>query len=281
MQSAEEKNLLTGIDSVGLIRLKLQESMRINPRYSLRAFAKKLGITPGGLSQILARKKRLSLSRAHEVAQRLELSEIEKEHFLLLVQLETAKSTQSKALIYEKIKLNTPSGAPAFNLSLEHFRMISDWYGLAILEMITHFAGNWPAVKIAEFLTIPKVDVEVMLERLVRLELIEKTKTGYARCCDRLLVHSATHSEAIRNYYHGVYARADQSVDTQTAQEKVAGAEVFAFDPSQLEEVKKMNDAFLDSLLKLARQGKQRTEIYQVVTNIFRLNPKPKRKSKS
>jgi uncharacterized protein (TIGR02147 family) len=263
------------VDSAGIIRLKLQQAIQANPRYSLRAFAKKLGLSPGGLSLILSRKKQLSLSRAYVLADCLELNDSEKERFLLLVQLETAKSSKVKHETYEKLKHLSSGQSEVFNLSLEQFQMISEWYGLAMLEMITHFAGDWSSTQMAEYLGIPKVDAEVMLDRLQRLELIEQNADGnLQRVSDRMLVGSKVPNEAIRKYYHGVIQKSDASVEGQSPAEKIIGTEVFAFDPEQLEEVRKKTDEYLDSLLALARSGKNRTEVYQVMANVFRLSPK-------
>ena len=50
------------------------------------------------------------------------------------------------------------------------------------------------------------------------------------------------------------------------------GAQVFAFDPEQLEEVRKLTDDYLNSLNELAAKGENKTEVYQAITNIFRLS---------
>ena len=277
------------------LKRKYAESLKANPRYSLRAFAAKLGLSQGGLSHILSRRKKLSLGRAHEIAQILKLSEGAKQEFLLLVQLEAAKSPAVKSSLYEQLKSVTASHqggsmeSRVMSLTLENFQLISSWYGLAILEMVTGFGRDWGSDRISASLGIPKVEVEIALERLEMLELIEKDLDGkYTRVEDRVVVSAPTPSEAIRNYYRGVLERANESIQTQSPAEKVVGTEVFAFDPDQIDEARKLTDQYLNQMLELAKKGKQRTEMYQVFTDFFRLNPnlnrplevKPKGKEK-
>lgn len=53
-----------------------------NPSYSLRAFASKLGIPAGRLSELFSRKRKLTYATAKKIAERLELNPIETTKFL-------------------------------------------------------------------------------------------------------------------------------------------------------------------------------------------------------
>ncbi|SMF81280.1 helix-turn-helix domain-containing protein [Pseudobacteriovorax antillogorgiicola] len=56
-----------------------------NPRYSKRAFAKDLGIDQGFLSHLLNGKRKLSLQKAHEISENLDLSLRSANQFIGLV----------------------------------------------------------------------------------------------------------------------------------------------------------------------------------------------------
>ena len=254
------------------------EAVKSNPQFSLRAFAKKCGITPGGLSQVLNLKKRLSVSRAHELALALALNPREREYFVLLAQIENAKSANLKSELFERAKAFHPEKDSIHNLSLEQFKLISDWYGLAILEYITSISGEFDNNQLAKYFGITKIEVETTLERLKKLELIEQTDKGYKRIVDRVLVSSGIPNEAIRNYYKGVIEESKKSITTQTPQEKIIGTEVFAFDPAQIEQLTRLTDRYLNNIQKIARKGTKRTEVYQVFIDVFRLNQKLNKK---
>jgi uncharacterized protein (TIGR02147 family) len=275
---------MTQHDSTTYLKEAFADSVRTNPRYSLRAFAKKLGLSPGGLSQILARKKHLSVTRAHGIAKSLGLDAKETERFLLLVQIEGTKNIALKSELYERLqKFSSPEQPPAHNLTIDQFRLISDWFGPATCEYLTGISGKATAADIANRLNITRAEADAVIERLIRLEMIEKTETGeYKAVAERHRIESAVPSEAIRNYYESVIDRVRDSVKTQSPQEKVIAADVFAFDPSQLDEVRKLTDGYLGKLQALAKNGKNRTEVYQAFTDVFRLtNPAEKPKTQN
>lgn len=256
----------------------LKAKSKTNPSYSLRAFAKKLDLSPGALSLILNKKKNLSVARAYEVAQFLELDTNETEYFTALIQLESAKSETLRLQILEKIKNLNPNIKHSKNLkqtilTLEHFKLISEWYGLAILELISGIEKDWTSKDIAKKLSLSKLDVDLTLERLIKLELIEETNNGiYKRVAETLMIESQIPSDAIRKYYEGVHEKSRLSIREQRPNEKVIGAQVFSFDLEQLEDVRKLTDDYLNALNELAALGKNKTEVYQAIANVFRLS---------
>lgn len=265
-------------DPIHFLKSVIKQKTDSNPQYSLRSFAKKLGISPGALSLFLNRKKRISVERAHSIAQALSLDSKSTDYFMTLVQLEGAKSESLKNQCIHKIKSLNPhlKSSRQFKqkiVNLEQFKLISDWFGLAILELFSMPHQNWKVKDISQKMGLSKLDVELTLDRLVKLDLIQKTtEATYIRRPDTLLVQSSTHNEAIKKYYQGVHRQSFKSIREQSPQEKVIGAQVFAFDPSQLDEVRALTDEYLNRLNTLANSGTHRTEIYQAITNVFKLS---------
>lgn len=247
------------------------ELNRRNPKFSLRAFAQKLGITPSGLSQIFSGKKRVSYERAHEFASRLHLSDADSEYFLLLVQADSTKKPALKSQLLERIGDRFPERLPQHNLSLDQFKLISEWYGIALLEIVSTFGRRWDAGRIADYLGIHKTEAESMLARLERLELIEVTPKGYRRVAERLHVSSNVPSDTIRAFYKNTLPKVQESIETQTPDEKIIGAEIFAFDPGQMDKAREITREYFQKMIQLASQGKNRTEVYQAFVNFYRM----------
>jgi uncharacterized protein (TIGR02147 family) len=269
------------MDPVGFLKEQLAERAKANPSYSLRAFARKLELSPGGLSLILARKKRFSAERAVGIARALELDAKESEYFVLLNQFTHAKNEAYRTLILEKLALlravaGQGSASETSVLSVDRFRLISEWYGLACLELVTCVSpsqGKWNSRLIAERLTITPAEADAMIERLKRLQLIEETTPGvYVRKAHSVAVTSETPNDAIRSYYEGVHGHSSASIRSQGPDTKSIGAQVFAFDPADLPQVKKLTDEFLLGLNEIATRGKNRSEVYQAIANVFRLS---------
>jgi len=117
------------------LRAELATRCHKNPKYSLRAFARALNINVSQLSRIFKGEKSISYEKALKVAEILALGRKEKEYFCNLVNLSSAKSQEAKGLIEERLKEIHPK-SQFYTLELDAFRVISDWYHYAILEMI-------------------------------------------------------------------------------------------------------------------------------------------------
>ena len=256
---------------------ELEKRVKLNSSFSLRAFARKLKLSPSALSMVINGKKKLSLERAMEVARHLELNPEEQQYLVTLVQLETTKSAELKQhYLLELQKLNPEALNSKEHtqtlLSLEHFKLLSDWYGLATLELVTHLSGPWSAQGIARRLSISHIEALNTLERLVKLELIQEVSPNhFVRLRDTVLVKSTNTSEALRKYYQQLHEKSLESLHQQTPEEKAIGSQVFAVDPAQLPEIRELTYRYLDDLAALASTGKERTEIYQSLVNVFRL----------
>ena len=104
-----------------------------NPGYSLRAFARDIGLAAPKLSQILSGTCGLSKTSALKVAKKLKLNEAETEYFVALVEVEHNRSKRGK--IQAQQRLATIESSSINELDLERFRIIADWYHFSLLEL--------------------------------------------------------------------------------------------------------------------------------------------------
>lgn len=144
-----------------------QELMRRcerNSGYSLRAFAKVLGVHHASLSRLLAQKRPFTTRLTKSICQALHLSPAEAE--LFLQNIPKKKSARAEEPIQYR------------ELTLDTFVSISEWYHDALLEL-THLRSFKPNPKwIAKVLGITQNEVKIAAERLQRLELLEITAEG-------------------------------------------------------------------------------------------------------
>lgn len=130
-----------------------------NPAYSLRSFAKNLDVSPSFLSKLLNGQRRVTPAIFQKLSTNLNLESdvIQK---------------------FNRMEKQDFSGDMSFHdLQLEYFKIISDWYHYALIEL-THIEGfqnspDW----IARKLGISTNQVKAAIERLLLLELLE-TKNG-------------------------------------------------------------------------------------------------------
>ncbi len=276
----QEKHADQSTDQLVSYRSMIREAYRRakakSPAYSQRLFAQKLGMSPAALSRVLKGEKGISSTLALLIAQKLELSKQETENFVLLVQYEGAKKPSIKRLLLDRIQSKT-STQKIFDLELDRFELISDWENVAVLEslQIVHLGGD--PKKIAQHLGLSKVDVASVLDRLERLGLVIRNseKNTFQKTNDILRIQSQNRSAAITEYYRQVTEKSLETLNTQDPETRVSGAQCFALDPNQIEQARKLTFEYLDSLQRLADQGKSRTEVYQAVAHLFKFNPKP------
>ena len=91
---------------IHLIREQLSKRQKANPSYSLRAFARDLGMDPSTLSAILKGKRAFPVKSCEQISQALNLSPMEKQYFF--------ESAFKKRILLDQIKINPLSLLPLF-----------------------------------------------------------------------------------------------------------------------------------------------------------------------
>src|SRR5689334_9211079 len=81
-----------------LLQREYESRCARNSRYSLRAFARDVGLSPGGLSQVLRGRMGLSEKTASRIAERLGWSRPEQIHFRDLTISQYSKNRQQREL---------------------------------------------------------------------------------------------------------------------------------------------------------------------------------------
>src|SRR5437868_15046540 len=106
------------------------------------------------------------------IAIKLKLNAKESAYFYELVDLESEKDPEAKAIILERIRILHPKKRTTQDLNIEHFKQMSEWYHSAILELpaIKHF--EFTPDNVAKALKIPKPQADMAIERLLKLGLL-------------------------------------------------------------------------------------------------------------
>jgi uncharacterized protein (TIGR02147 family) len=205
------------------------------PGYSLRSFARDIGVGVANLSQILAGRKGLSGTRARSVGERLGMHAAELEQFVLAAESEPARSRSARAVARKRLQLLEEEGScenrePALDspapkarsLSLDAYALVSEWEHSAILEWVR--VNRREALREDHLRALSyKLDthpyrVGVMLRRLERLGLIEWRSDQQADLgrfvVDQEVVLSpdGISSEALRRFHDSMLDRAKSAL---------------------------------------------------------------------
>lgn len=260
-------------DPTSMLRQVFVERVARNPSYSLRAFARNLGVSHAYLSMILHGKRRIPARLALLISQVAGFDDKEAEAFLAACREATLRHGASRA--GEK-KLERQSDY--FRIELDRFRVLSDWYHLAILDLTQLFGFQPDAAWIAKRLGIKVADVRAAVERLSRLGLIRIEPGGWQKTHAKLEVPTSRPDEAIRRFHFQMIEKAREAAASDRQEDydarDITGI-TMPLNPARLAEAKKRIKRFRRSLLGYVSQGKC-TELYQLNVQLFPLTRKVK-----
>ncbi len=221
-----------------------------NPLYSLRAFARDLGVGLGSLSEVLSGKRDLSKKNLMKVLQSLDLD-----------------SDQRSALIAKDHKPQTPEEVHQLLLE-DEFKLIADWYYLAILNLAKLKTNKADPAWISERLNLePYLAIEA-LERLQRLGLIKIERSRLIRTAKPLTTSSDLPSTAIRKHHSQNLVLAEKAIHNVPVDLREFGSVTM---PVNLKNLPKVKALLLKTRKKAATLLEEGTtnEVYTLSFQLF------------
>ncbi len=256
----------------------LSERIATNPNYSLRAFARDLGLSPQLLSNFINGKKGMSERMAAQVADRLGLSHAEREFFFESTRSKFSRNKATRVIAKAKLAhLASQAPLPAkssteLNLELDLFKIISNWYHLALVELLKISPKNCKTDFLAKRLGIPEIEVRLALSRLERLELITKTPKGYQANQDSIIADRGIATEAIRNYHRQILAKANHAVDTHPDSDRYGSSSLLPMKATSLAHAKKLIQKFRQELSTAVVDTENGDEVFALSIQLFQIS---------
>lgn len=239
--------------------------------YSLRAFADKVGISVSFLSEVLSEKKSLSMELAFKIAVKLNLTETESQYLCLLVQLENEKDPDFRGELVKRLSSLNPK-RKSHDLSADLFKVIADWYHFAILELTHLTNSSLRPDYVSKKLGISKMEAEVAIDRLKRLELLEKDSKGhYRKTHDYVLAQSQIPNGALKQFHRQILEKAILSLESQTPKERMSATDILPLNSKYLPEVDRLSQEFSAAVLKLSEKPGVKDSVYALGVHAFKL----------
>lgn len=243
-----------------------------NPAYSLRAFARDIGMSQPLLSLVLGGQRPLTLKQAHKISVLLALNPIEEKRFLD----STLAGLPENAKVAQKIRLAKQRTDSAFlpkNLDIEKYHLIATWYHLAILDLTTTTGFDPRPSSIAARLGISVPEAEAAIERLLLLGLLTRVKGGLKKTALHIQFPTQESKAAVRSFHRQTMEKAidqlSKTDDASFAARSITGHTV-AVDSSRIEEAKKFIEAVQAEFIRRFTAG-QPDEVYQFSVQLFPL----------
>lgn len=238
------------------LRMALQrefvERCRKNSAYSLRAFARSLGIEASPLSGILRGKRTIGPKLRKQLGLALGLSSEE------LDGLRDKKNLRLKE--FQQI-------------TLDNYALISDWYHYAILELIRIKSFKPSLSFVAQTLDITNTEAHIAVERLKRLGLLEvndhgewidTSKDGFATN-----INDSITSAASKKLQRQILELSLKALDTVPIEKRDHTSMTMAVNPKDLPEARARIKKFRRELCAYLERNEKPTEIYQLGIGLF------------
>ncbi len=224
------------VDYRQVLQKELMDRCESNPRYSLRAFARDLKLSPSRLSEVLNRKQGLSRQAAEGISKTLGYSDEEAEYFCDLVSLKHARSVKER----EDAKIRVFKADfdrqrdELYSLQLDSFKIISDWYHLGILELMKVSNFKHDTKWISRRLGVQVIQIELAIERLCRVGLMKIENERFIAVQSNGWVPGGIPSSSIRKFHRQVLGKALVAMDTQAVEERFFSTHLLTLNRSDL-----------------------------------------------
>lgn len=256
-----------------LLKGEFELRLSKNSRYSMRAFARDIGMTPQMLSSVFNKKKDLSVDTAAEIANRLGYDPIQTQDLLDSVVFAGCKTDLARNVLKKRIEDRNQTNAGFRPLNQEMFKVISDWYHYAILELTTTPDFKSDPRWIATRLGLTVFEVKEAISRLKSLELLDDVGGKLKKTEFHVSALSEVPSGALRQHAKQILTKGISALDEQNQNERDISSMTMAIDPDLLPEAKKMIKNFRRKLCAFLESGK-RSEIYVFAPALFRVSNK-------
>ncbi|MEK6704426.1 MAG: TIGR02147 family protein [Bdellovibrionota bacterium] len=262
-------NALSGQNYRQILQEELAGRCQKNPKYSLRAFAKDLLISPQRLSHVLNGNYGLSGPAAVKIAKRIGLSHAEAEVFCALVESEHARGRVRRDIARQKVNELRKEYTP---LSVDTFKIMADWYHFAILELTLVDDFDADPSWIAKTLGISIYEANSAIQRLKKLEFLEEKRDGSLKLGAQFDVNPAgIPSDAVKKFHKQLLEKAMLAIDLQSLDDRDFSSVILAMDSADIPLAKKKIRKFQDEFDAEFSKAAKKSSVYCLGVQLFRL----------
>ncbi|WP_409479413.1 TIGR02147 family protein [Pseudobdellovibrio sp. HCB154] len=230
-----------------LLKTEFESRRKKNSQFSLRAFSRWLGLSPAQVSQIMSGKRTITTKSFAKISDKLSLSPFEQKKYMYATKGKQPSQDQQKKKLAE-----------------DQFRLIADWYHMAILSLTRVKEAKSDSRWIAQQLGITVQQANEAMSRLVRLGCLQ-LKPEFKQIGEPFEVTSDIPSTAIRKYHQQCLQLASEKIEQVSLEKRQIQSLNFPMSLKTLPKFKILIDTFLDDALTLTEKSdKQQEEVFQL-----------------
>ena len=243
------------------LKENLDKKQRLNPHYSLRAFARDIDVHPSTLSAVFKGNRALPFKCARVVARKLALSPKEETLFL-------------ESLLKTKTKLDAievSASDERFMLDESHYKVIAEWEHFAVLELFKTKNFNGTENEIAKKLGITESRAEIVLNHLIVSGLVKQGVDGkLSPTHEKVRTTEDIQSQAIHQGHKEALELGIKKLDEVAVDLRDFSEMVLAIDVNRVSEAKTIIREFRQKMSALLRDGEKK-DVYQLAIQFYPL----------
>ncbi|MES2801826.1 MAG: TIGR02147 family protein [Bdellovibrionota bacterium] len=237
-----------------LMKAEFSERQKKNPKFSLRAYSRWLGLSPAQVSQIMSGKRSLTVKSLNKISDKLGLSPYEQKKYLFAL-------SSDKNSVTTKVQQKT--------LAEDQFHLITDWYHLAILSLTRVKDAKSDPRWISQQLGISVQQANEAISRLIRVGCLQ-IKPTFKQIGEPFEVASDIPSAAIRKHHQQNLQLAAQKIEQVPVENRQFQSLSFPMSLKMVPKFKILIDAFLEDASAMTEKStKQQEEVFQLNVQLF------------
>lgn len=239
---------MSNTDVVHILKGELTRRCQLNHRYSLRAFARTLGVSPANLSLVLNRKRAPSKKTIERMLTRLPLEPIQREWI-----------SQSQSSVQPDLVENT---------EFEVIETVSTWLSFAILSLLKTKDFRSDFRWVATRLSVSVHEVKTSVEALRAAGFLEISKKGWKRSPNGIRLKNLVPTAVSQNFQRQLITKALDSMENDPVEIRDLTSVTFAMSAQKMEIAKTEIRKFRLKMAELFEDEGKATDVYNLTVQL-------------
>ncbi|MFS4459774.1 TIGR02147 family protein [Bdellovibrio sp. HCB2-146] len=232
------------------------QKLQKDGKYSLRSFAKDLGLSPGRLTELLQQTNIPTIKTLEKIATSLKLSEIQRRELFI-----AAEQDKKQRLLHQADVV----------LKEQDLHLIVDWVPYAIVSLLMTRDFHLSAENVSTRLGVSFQQASDSIEKLKQFKMIYELDGKWIAGKPKIATETDIPSEMIRHSHREKMELAVQRMNQVPVELRDFSSITFPADPKNLEVAKKMIIDFRRTLAETMSRGGP-TEVYSLNLQLFPLS---------
>lgn len=256
-------------DYLRILQNEFQQRKQKNKKYSLRAFAKFLGVSHALLSLVFLKKKGLSPKMAEKISTKMALSHLERHIFITSVEKCFSRSDKKKSKA--SLALNQLHKQKQFmSLTTENINQIDHWAYIAVFEAI--YSKKAQTVKeLCFFLDQKPSMITKVVDYLQQISAIREENGVLTALSSSLHTTNDIPAKALVNYHISMAHKAIESIQQQPVNLREFQNSILTVNQESIGEAKKMIRNFIYEFNTRFYVDNNTSQLYSLFVTFFKM----------